>query len=502
MLARTYSAQLQGLEANTITVEVDLSRGKPQLIIIGLAAKEISESKERITAALLNCGIVPRAKKTIVNLAPASLRKSGSKFDLAILTAILQSYQVLPQQTKKTAFFGELALDGTVRKISGILPLIIASKKEGFSQIVIPKANEVEAGLLSDINIFTIEHVSQLISKKKVENLSKASIKNKQTRSKPQSLFLAIKGHAQAKRALEIAAAGGHSLHLVGPPGSGKSMLATALSELLPPLSKQQALEVNSIHSVAGTISNQLIILPPTRIVGPTITKTGLIGGGAKLNPGELSMAHHGVLFLDEINEFKRDTLESLRIPLETRQVQIQRSSGRATYPATALFICASNPCPCGYKYSTQKACKCSKNILDKYQKKLSGPLKDRIDMEVFVNSVTAAKITQSNQENELEITSRIKRARKIQKERFSQTQAALNAHLRSSEIQNHCKLELNALTLLNQASKKFRLSTRRYFKTICIAQTIADLENAQVIQIPHVAEALQFSKSKTELDT
>jgi magnesium chelatase family protein len=505
MSIKTYSAMLQGLKPTIIEVEIDTSPGLPGFILIGMPGQAIGEAKERITSALSNCGITPKAKRTIVNLAPADLRKTSSAFELAIAVGLLQLYGVTPQFSRKTILFGELSLAGEIKPIKGALPLVLAARDLGFEEVLLPIGNRVEVELITGITIKLVAHINECIPKKERgifgTILKPTSFTNftKTTSYKHPITFSPIVGQQLAKRALEIAAAGNHNVYLIGPPGTGKSMLAEATASILPPLTESEALEVSSLHSIAGnTLHSGFITTRPFRKVHHTASQVGLIGGGNQLSPGEISLAHRGILFLDEFTEFSRQTIEALRQPLESKTITITRAAGTVQYPANFTLIAAANPCPCGYYGSQKKACSCSEFQRLAYTGKVSGPLLDRIDMVTWVGEVDIHQIDTviAAEKDTLtqEIINRVVLARERQRERFYKTPHILtNADMSPQDMRRFCSIQPRARQLLVSYSEKNHLSLRQYYRVIKVAQTIADIAGDEQITQAHIAEGLQY---------
>lgn len=503
--AKTYSAQPSVLGAKIIDVEVDISRGLNSFTLVGLGDKSIEESKDRVASAIKNSGFrSPKQtnQKVVISLAPADLRKEGPIFDLAMAIGYLNANEEIFFNSENKIFLGELALDGQLRKISGVLPAVAEAKRHGFTEIYLPKDNACEAALICDLQIFGAENLGEIVA-----HLSGTGPKisaQKQTKIEDRAEeneidFSDIVGQESAKRGLEIAAAGGHNLAMYGPPGTGKTMLAKAFSGILPALSFEEIIEITGIHSVAGTLRGNLISSAPIRSPHHTASYASLVGGGTIPKPGEVTLAHRGVLFLDEFPEFDKKVLETLRQPLEEREISISRARGSITFPANFILIAAMNPCPCGNFGSKTKECICRALDLLKYQRKISGPIMDRIDMWVEVSQINHADLSgrKSNdqQKNNPKIRERIALARLKQKERFLKLKRKIktNSEMNSKDLTNLIELSAEVKKTLDQSAVKLALSARAYHRTIKLARTIADLEQKEEIELPHLLEALQY---------
>ncbi len=496
--SKTTSAILSGIDIVPIEVEVTGTSGIPNFSIIGLPSKTVAESKDRITSSLHSCGIRIKSKKTIVNLAPANIKKPDSGLEFAILVGVLKMYQHIPNiYQKKALFLGELSLNGTIKPIKGILPLVIGAKKLHFTNIFIPFNNSDELKIVSDIKIHPIKSINHYIKYAKKDKFP--TIKNKTFIAKKKitsTIFYdQVSGQYQAKRALEIAIAGGHHLLMIGPPGIGKSMLAHQAIHLLPQLSENESIQVTSLHSIRGINNGSLVTQRPIRSPHHTISLAGLIGGGTIPAPGEVSLAHTGVLFLDELPEFSPHTLEALRQPLEEGEVRISRIKTTITFPARFTLIAAANPCPCGYYGTQDKTCTCSSRMIDRYKKRLSGPLLDRIDIQVRLeNKINHIINTHSHQKYDTlqQIQQKIITAKQRQSLRYGNS-SMLNGYLSGKNTMKYCVLSNQAKKIAQTISKTKFLSVRGYFKIIKIAQTIADLDKSSQIGENHINEALQY---------
>ncbi len=508
--ARVYSAQTHLLAGKIITIEVDISRGLNAFSVVGLADKAVDESKDRVGSALKNSGHEsPKSKnqKTVVSLSPADLKKEGPYFDLAIaLSYLLASEEVVFDPTGKI-FLGELALNGEIKPIHGALPLAQEARRLGFTEIYVPTENTAEAALIEGITVYGVKNLNEIVEHLDTRNATLKGTVTSLTPAPPTAVvykntkteidFSDIRGQEGAKRGLEIAAAGGHNIAMSGPPGTGKTMLARAFSSLLPDLALPEILEITSIHSVVGALDGALITTPPFRAPHHTASYVSIIGGGTIPKPGEVTLAHRGVLFLDEFPEFEKRVIESLRQPLEDNIVSISRAKGTAIFPSNFILVAAMNPCPCGNAGNKQKECICTPPDLARYRRRLSGPIMDRIDLWTTVGAVEYAKLGEDvgSGEKTSAIKARVDRARKIQEERFKNHDRNIisNSDMNVKDLGKYALLDAETKKVLNDSAEKLKLSARAYHRVVKLARTIADLAESESVGIPHILEALQY---------
>ena len=499
MYSKLYSFLLIGIDCHTVTVEVDSMNSMPSFDLVGLPDNAVKEARDRVRYAIRNSGFVFPTTRLTVNLAPAEMKKSGSMYDLAILLGVLKSSGQLDVDTDKFAFVGQMSLSGDILPVAGVLPMVLYAKEQGFESVFVPFENAYEGSMINGINVYGIKNIKQLISHLNGEEpltpVEKISFEA-ETLKEEYLDFEDVKGQPTAKYALEVAAAGGHNLLMIGPPGSGKSMLAKRLPSILPNLSFEEAIETTKVYSISGELnsSRPFVTRRPFRSPHHNVSPAGLAGGGANPRPGEISLAHNGVLFLDELPEFTRSAMEILRQPLEDGKICISRVAGNAVFPANVTFIAAMNPCPCGYKNHPTRECTCGAGASKRYLSRISGPLLDRIDIHVEMLPVKYEEMTSTKKgESSAEIKQRVEKARQMQRNRFKGTKINCNADIPAALIPQMCQLTDEAKELLKKVFDRLCLSARAYDKILKLSRTIADLSGEEIINDKHVGTAVRF---------